>query len=129
VSLIPAHEHEDAYPIQHYLIRFVCDFSPGMLVSSINKSYLHDITCLLLQVTFKMYIKKFEDVKEVTLALKIDIHSTAKMDPVLHPHFNSFSLTYINAVSFSVTYLLKYCETMFFKWVHLVCHMIGIDKS
>ena len=94
VSLIPAHEHEDVYPIQHYLIRFVSDFSPGMLVSSINKSYLHDITCLLLQVTFKMYIKKFEGIKGVTLALKIDIHSTAKMDPVLQPHFNSFSLTY-----------------------------------
>ena len=50
VSLNPV--HGEVYSIQHYVIQFVSDLriSPGTLVSSINKTDLHDITEILLKV-------------------------------------------------------------------------------
>jgi hypothetical protein len=50
VSLNPV--HGEMYSIQHYVIQFVSDLriSPGTLVSSINKTDLHDITEILLKV-------------------------------------------------------------------------------
>ena len=49
--------HGEVYSIQHYVIKFVSDlrqvclwFSPGTSVSSTNKTYLHDITEILLKV-------------------------------------------------------------------------------
>ena len=46
----------EVYSIQHYVIKFVSDlrqvgwFSPGTPVTSTNKTYLHDITEILLKV-------------------------------------------------------------------------------
>ena len=46
----------EVYSIQHYVIKFVSDlrqvgwFSPGTSVTSTNKTYLHDITEILLIV-------------------------------------------------------------------------------
>jgi hypothetical protein len=55
VSLNPA--HGEVYSIQHYMINFVSDlrqtgrwFSPGIPVSSTNKTDRHDITEILLKV-------------------------------------------------------------------------------
>ena len=48
--------HGEVYSIQHYVIQFVSDlrqsrwFSLGTLVSSTNKTDLHDITEILLKV-------------------------------------------------------------------------------
>ena len=48
--------HGEVYSIQHYVIKFVSDlrqvsgFTPDTPVSSTNKSYLHDITEILLKV-------------------------------------------------------------------------------
>ena len=54
VNSTPA--HGEVYSIQHYMIKFVSDvqevsgFSLGTPVSSINKTYCHDITEILLKV-------------------------------------------------------------------------------
>jgi len=42
--------HGEMYSIQHCVIKFVSDFSPGTPVSSTNKTDCHDITEILLKV-------------------------------------------------------------------------------
>jgi len=48
--------HGEVYSMQHYVIKFLLViaagrwFSPGTPVSSANKTYLHDISEILLQV-------------------------------------------------------------------------------
>jgi len=44
--------HGEVYLIQYYVVKFVSDlwFSPGSLVSSINKTDQHDIAEILLKV-------------------------------------------------------------------------------
>ena len=44
------HVHGELYPIQHYVMKFVGDFSPGTPVSSTNKSDFHNIAEILLKV-------------------------------------------------------------------------------
>ena len=42
--------HGKVYLIQHYVIKNVSDFSPGIQISSTNKSDHHDITEIMLKV-------------------------------------------------------------------------------
>jgi len=42
--------HGEVYSIQHYVIKFVSDFSPGTPFSSTNETDCYDITEILLKV-------------------------------------------------------------------------------
>jgi hypothetical protein len=42
--------HGEVYSIQHYVIKFVSDFSPGTPVFSTNETDRHDIAEILLKV-------------------------------------------------------------------------------
>ena len=65
-------ESRSGRSVQHYFIKFVSDlrqvsgFSPGLPVSSTNKTYLHDITAILLKVALNT-IKQPKTYKQITI--------------------------------------------------------------
>ena len=87
----------EVYPIQQYVIKFVSDllqvggFSPGTLVSTINKTDRHDIAELLLKVALNLKPTITSNVGRVNAYL-IWIVS---MEVLFHqPHLDSSDLWY-----------------------------------